>query len=118
VVLWLHAFNGYNDDVWDTVGQAVGNLQALESLHISFGKSHFEHDYSDADDDGVVPPVSILSWERLARILSHTKQKVKVSLNEEFHLWAVGEVQALARAIHGHPTITRFDGGSRFAYES
>jgi hypothetical protein len=76
-------------------------------------------DFSDEDDDEeVIPPVSILMWERLARILSHMGQKVRLGLDVRGDLWAVGEVQALARVIHGHPTIIRYDGGSRLSYES
>jgi hypothetical protein len=31
--------------------------------------------------------------------------------------WDVEEVQAVARAIHGHPTITSFDSGYNLPYE-
>jgi hypothetical protein len=34
VYLWPHAINGHDDEIWDKVGQAIGNLQALERLHI------------------------------------------------------------------------------------
>jgi hypothetical protein len=38
------------------------------------------------------------------------RQNVEVDLvNNSFDLWAVGEMQALARAIRGHPTVTNFD---------
>jgi hypothetical protein len=30
VYLWLYAFDGHDDDIWDNVGEAIGNLQALE----------------------------------------------------------------------------------------
>jgi hypothetical protein len=37
------------------------------------------------------------------------RQKVKLDLIGLPDLWVVEEVQALARAIRGHPTITSFD---------
>jgi hypothetical protein len=40
-------FNGHGD-VWDKVGQAIGNLQALETLHIC---SYDHDDELDSDDD-------------------------------------------------------------------
>jgi hypothetical protein len=43
------SFNGQGDDVWDKVGQIVGNLQSLETLHIST----FDRTYGDHDDDQV-----------------------------------------------------------------
>jgi hypothetical protein len=38
--------NGHDDEVWDKVGQAIGNLQALERLHISSRSSErmFHHE--------------------------------------------------------------------------
>jgi hypothetical protein len=83
------------DEVRDKLGQAFGNLQALERILI--------YNYEEHDDDEVVP---IPDWERLARILRHIRQKIKVEILDQGG-WAVGEVQALARAIsRGHPTIT------------
>jgi hypothetical protein len=112
VCLCLHAlFDGRDDDVWEIVGQAISNLQALEMLHIDT-----RADRADDDHDGrrVVPTTS---WEILARILSHVRQKVRVQLDDS-NTWAVEEVQALARAIRGHPTIIDFDSGRNLPYES
>jgi hypothetical protein len=106
VYLRPYACNGQNDDVWDKVGQAIGNLQALELIVIS--------PYNDHEDE-VVP---IPDWEILARILSHVPQKVGVRIDDFYDVWAVGEVQALARAIRGHPTITSFDCCYTLPYES
>jgi hypothetical protein len=44
----------------------------------------------------------------LARIFEHVRQDVKIELHESDR-WDVEEVQALATAIRGHPTITGFD---------
>jgi hypothetical protein len=110
VCLCPHAFNGHDDGFWDKVGQAVGNLQELQTINISSAR-----EYDDGTD------VSIPDWGELARILSHVWQKVEVKLEntDPWDPWAIGEVQALTRALsHGHPTITSFDCCYRFPYES
>jgi hypothetical protein len=102
----VYALYGQDDEVWDKVGQAIGNLQKLKRLGISNNRDHYD------DDD----EVAFFGWERLARILSHVRQKVAVKLfnhndNDYYiEMWSVEEVQGLARAIRGHPTITSFDG--------
>jgi hypothetical protein len=95
---------GQDDEVWDKVGQTVGNLQALETLHISNRRVH-----DDDDDDQEVPTPD---WRELALILSRMRQIFTVDIDDidNSGYWAIGEVQALARAIRGHPTIRRFDG--------
>jgi hypothetical protein len=95
-----YTFHGEGDDFWDKVGQTIGNLRALKWLHIS------THNYHDADE--LVP---IPDWEILARILSHVRQKIAVTLiTHEVHGPArnVEIIRSFARAIRGHPTITRF----------
>jgi hypothetical protein len=94
VRLCPHSFKGHDDGFWENVGQAVGNLQELKTIYISPELKN------DDGADALIP-----DWGRLAQILSHVRQKVKVQL--DFSLWAEGEVQALARALsHGHPAIT------------
>jgi hypothetical protein len=95
-----------NDD-WDEFGQAIGNLQALDKLWITNKNSYGGHDDEPYPD-----------WGEFARILSQLRQNVKVELDIESDLWTVGEVQALAKAIRGHPTIISFDSGSNLPYES
>jgi hypothetical protein len=99
-------FYGYSgdcqdDQVWDKVGQAIGNLQALKRLHIWGGNGEL--------------PTS--DWEILGRILSQVRQKIKVDLNKILY-WGAEQSRLFALAIHGHPTITRFYGGEGFPYES
>jgi hypothetical protein len=101
------SFNGY-DDVWDKVGQAVGNFQSLMCIQMC---SNDEYD-SDEDEDS-----PILDWDMLARILRHIRQSVKVAIND-FHLRTIEEVQPFARAIRGNPTITSFVDRGMFPYES
>jgi hypothetical protein len=109
VYLSPHACNGHDDEVWDKFGQAIGNLQALTMLRIlTHGRSYGHHEGEE---------VPIPDWERLARILSHMGQKIEVEIHD-MPPWAVEEVQALARAIRGHPTITSFDSCFAFPYES
>jgi hypothetical protein len=104
-----HAFYGRDDEVWDKVGQAVGELQALERLSISNPMV-----YDDDGDDQVVP---IPDWEILASILRHIRQKVTVDISE-YHGWATEEVQPFARVIRGHSAISGFDSCYNFPYES
>jgi hypothetical protein len=113
VHLWLYDINGHNNEVWHKVGQAIGNLQALKRLHIC--NSH------DADEEVPIP-----NWERLARILSHVRQKIEVKLvnsyDEDddtiFLAWRAEESRSLARAIRGHPTIRSFDCHNNFPHEA
>jgi hypothetical protein len=114
VYLYPNAFYGQDDDLWDKVGIAIGNLQALERLRISTR----DRTYADHHDDQVqVQVLTKPDWGELALILSRVRRKVRVDLDDS-DLWAVGELQALARVIRGHPTITSFDSCYNFPYES
>jgi hypothetical protein len=106
----FYPFLVYNqeDDVWDKLGEAIGNLQALKSL----GISSLYCSYFDEDCNDQVEP----DWGKLERILSHVWQKVEVEFHDD--QWDVEDVQAFAGAIRGHPTITRFDSGEILPYES
>jgi hypothetical protein len=106
-VVFLHpyAFNGFDNDAWDKVGLAVGNLQVLDKLYIT-------NDYGDLHEPPVYP-----DWGELARILSQLRQNVTLDLDTE-PFWSAGEVQALAQAIRGHPTIISFDSDHYLPYES
>jgi hypothetical protein len=64
VSLSQYSVDGQDDEKWDKVGQAIGNLQSLEMLRISS-----RHDYPD--------------WEILARILRHVRQNVTLLLAED-----------------------------------
>jgi hypothetical protein len=60
VTLSPRALDGQDDDVWDKVGRAISNLQALECLRI--GTS--DHDATYDDDEVVLVP----DWEIQAHI--------------------------------------------------
>lgn len=47
VYLWPHDIDSHDDEVWEKLGQAVGNLRALKSLHI------YTHD--EEEKDAVLP---------------------------------------------------------------
>jgi hypothetical protein len=125
-----YSIDDQDDEAWDKVGQAIGNLQALGKLHIR------TPNYLNDDDDKVVP---FAKWETLARILSHIRQKIGVVLelkaetcpfnarnailtiyNNAFHVptLRVEDSRSFAQAIHGHPTITSFEGGDTVPYEA
>jgi hypothetical protein len=113
VILFPYAFEPYawgegqDDEKWDTIGQAIGNLQGLKKLLICV-RANGEAEDEDYDNDDDLPnPV----WKVLARILSKVRQKIEVELTETYN-WddegIVEESGLFARAIHGHPTITSF----------
>jgi hypothetical protein len=104
----LASFGGYYNDEWDKIGQAIGNLQALERLRIT--TCHCNH-----DEDSPT-----LDWEILARILSHVRQRIEITLAISTHIpaWRAGDIRSFAGAIRGHPTITSFDSGYKLPYES
>jgi hypothetical protein len=120
VGFYLYSVDRHDDHVWDKVGQAIGNLQALKTIYISNQNSH-EEDSSDEDDDDeeLVPPVPMPmpDWEIMARILKHVRQNVAVVIDDESP-FTIEEVQPFARAIYGHPTITSFKESGMFPYES
>jgi hypothetical protein len=93
VVFYPFAVDGQDDEVWDKVGEAIGNLQVLKSLGIS------TYDSDDYDYDEYEQLVLNSKWEILARILSHVRQNVGINLDE--HDLAVEELQmlTLARAL-------------------
>jgi hypothetical protein len=99
------SFYGQDDGVWDKVGQAIGNLQALNTLRIVTLDRLDDDFYSDEDDDddNEGPPGPIPDWEIVAQILRHVRQKVQVVINDE-RLRTMEELQPFARAISGHPT--------------
>jgi hypothetical protein len=111
VHLCKHALIGQDDGFWDKVGQAIGNFQALYKVHIS------AHTYPDDDDD---EDLQYPDWAIPARILSHVRQRIILTdFTHEVTVsaWRAEDARWFARAIHGHPTITRFEGG-RLPYES
>jgi hypothetical protein len=126
VTLYPYSVNGYPDTAWDKLGQAIGNLQALGELHIRTPNYHDDDDSVDYDsdynfwrDDDEVVPIPDPDWEILARILSHVRQKITLTVNDEnpVSTWRVEDSRSFARAIHGHPTITGFEASDIFAYE-
>jgi hypothetical protein len=105
VYFYPYSVGNQDDEVWDKVGEAIGNLQALERLGISTLNLNINYHDNDDDDDGKDQVVPKLDWKMLARILSHVRQNVHVELHDSDR-WDAEEVQALARAIRGHPTIS------------
>jgi hypothetical protein len=114
--VWLYPYSvyGHDDDVWDKVGQGIGNLKALKSLRIA------SYNYGEVQDDEDSP---ILDCEILVGILSqvgilsHVRQSIAIDITD-FRMWDTEESRLFARAIRGHPTITSFKVGRNFTYES
>jgi hypothetical protein len=98
VQLYPHAFKGHDDAFWDKVGQAVENLQNLGTIEISP-----KHKNDNGADEVSPTP----NWEILARILSHVRQRIKISVTCK-STWCTEDSRSLARSIRGHPTITSF----------
>jgi hypothetical protein len=93
-----------DDEVWDKLGQAIGQLHGLYRIHIC----------TTNDDDEVLP---ISYWEILARILTQLRQKIAVNITDIVY-WDAEQCRLFAQAIHGHPTITSFEDGETFPYAS
>jgi hypothetical protein len=79
-----------NSEVWDKVGQMVGNFTKLQviNIHLDF----------DGDGNRCSP-----DWEILTRILRYLRRKVALCSSTDE---TVEEIQGLARVIHGHPMIS------------
>jgi hypothetical protein len=100
-----------NYDFWDKVGQIVGNLTELQTLHIDFLPYYFD---DDDDDDG--DEARMHAWEMLTRILPHLRRTVTLCSSTEDYDANVDEIQGLARAINGHPMISEFSSHMPFSY--
>jgi hypothetical protein len=87
--LYPYDIHSGNYELWDKVGQGVGNLKSLGVLRIHLLRM------SLGEPD----------WEVLARILPHVQSKIGL----RFLLGEMREIQAFARAIQGCSAITRFD---------
>jgi hypothetical protein len=100
--LFMHPpYNGHDDDVWEKLGQAVGNLQTLQTLLISTRAYQ-----------GPIP-----GWDILAHILKYVRQRIKLYTNDVL-AWDAEASRSFARVIHGHPSICSFDGGRGFSHET
>jgi hypothetical protein len=101
--LELYPFDGAPGkyELREKVGQIVGNLMELKLISINF----IPYSIDDTDDGG--NDVRRLDWETVSRILPHVRRKVAFS-SEDYDA-EVGDIQGLARAIHGHPMISAFD---------
>jgi hypothetical protein len=80
-----------NYELWDKVGQGVGNLKSLNTLKV------YLHNRLDVPD-----------WEILARILPHIQNKIELKIGTGY-IKGIEDMRAFARAIQGHPAITRID---------
>jgi hypothetical protein len=107
VYLYPYQFNVQDGDVWDKIGQAIGNLQKLDWLCI-FTPNDLGNDNEDED-------LPNPHWEILARILFHVRQRITLVVTssededeDEVHVSAWREdVHSFERSWAS--TITRFE---------
>jgi hypothetical protein len=105
VEFYLFDGDAGNYELWDKVGQIVGNLMELHTLSIRFLPPFPESD----DDDDSGDEAFVADWEILTRILRYIQHKFQLYLSPEGEEGeVVEEIQGLARAIHGHPMISGF----------
>jgi hypothetical protein len=106
VNFWGYLGEEQDDEVWDKLGQAIGNLQALKSISILTPNNHKENEDLPNSD-----------WEKLVRILSQVRQKTEVKIVGD-RSWNAEESRLVAQAIHGHPTIVGFTQDTFLPYGS
>jgi hypothetical protein len=111
LILYPSSFNDSQDEhVWERLGEVICNLRALRTINILA-----------LDEAAGLMPWAILGlpdWERLAYILRHVRQSVKIKIDCSYQ-WATQIMLPFAQAIRGHPTITSFlVGNHRAPYES
>jgi hypothetical protein len=92
VFVWPYDEDVGNYELWDKVGQGVGNLKSLKSLGITL----------DNEGDGSEP-----DWEILARVLRHVSHDINLKFGYG-HIRGTEEMRAFARAIQGQPAIAKF----------
>jgi hypothetical protein len=88
-----------NYELWDKVGQIVGNCVLLQLIDIHF-LPYPDDDYDSRPDWH--------TWKTLARILPYVRHQVSLCSSRASYYAEVEEIQGLARAIHGHPMISGF----------
>jgi hypothetical protein len=103
-------------ELWDKVGQIVGNLMELKVINIHFVP------YSGTEADDIVVCDDTPDWEILARILLNLRRKVALfTCTKGYNApdWEIHWIwQGLARAINGHPMISEFSSRKDFTYET
>jgi hypothetical protein len=91
-----------NYEFWEKVGQMLGNLMELQTLNLNFLPCR------EFNDNGDETRRRVPDWEILTRILPYYRNKVFLSSSTRDDDVEFEDVQALARAIHGHPMISGF----------
>jgi hypothetical protein len=111
VVLYPYEYDDEagNYEFWDKVGEIMGNLMELNVIMIHFLP------YNDFFGDGVT--IRRPDWEIITRILPFVWREVALNQYAYFDV-EVEDIQGLARAIHGHPKISKFDSLLGFTFEN
>jgi hypothetical protein len=109
----LYPYDSAAGNYWDKVGEVVGNLTELKVITIHFLPFDYHDDNEGGDEARIVP-----TWETLARILLYVQRKIALFLPEEARDAEVEDIRRLARAIHGHPMISKFTSEMEFTIEN
>jgi hypothetical protein len=98
-----------NYELWDKVGQGVGNLKSLSVLKIIL-----YNNFGNGEDEPAC------DWEILARILPHIQNKIDlwIETHTEHVISGREDMLAFARAIQGHSAITRLNCYRNFSHET
>jgi hypothetical protein len=114
VDLYLYVYDDNEDaacyDIWDKVGQGIGNLEALETLHVLV---------SGDPDSGTIENDQTPDWERLGYILTHLGKTIRLQVDdasetEGHHLRYAIDVDGFSRMLRWQRMVTRFGTGDIF----
>jgi hypothetical protein len=112
--LYLYVYDDNKDaasyEIWDKVGQGIGNLEALETLHVLVsGDATAPIENTNTQQRTLAP-----DWERLVYILKHLKKNIRLQVSDaseteqDHHLRYAVDVDAFARMLRGQPRVASF----------
>jgi hypothetical protein len=94
-IVFLHLTNqGGSFSSWEKVGKAIGNLEALQDIHLILDTR----------------PTPVPDWCTLSYLLSFLRRKIKLRIGN-YDNWSEVEVQHFATAIRHNPFIKAIEQG-------
>jgi hypothetical protein len=104
---WIENRIRRSDENWEEkLGLALGNLESLKVLRITYDNDMYE--------DNLLHP----DWEAVARVLEHIWQKITLHVSHIETTQTHRSNTAFARAIEGHPSIQRFETHDSFDFST